>query len=627
MLRALPGTLFILVNVAMLAVTFAGVGLLVRRGFGVLELDLDDLLFAYWIGFGAVILLLLLWNFVLPVGPAALAVVVTAGAAGLVRSRRALPAALAEWRALPWWAMAAPLVMGLWVANLSLGDMHNWDSALYHMQGVEWARHYRAPPGLANLFGPLGFNNASLLYDALLDVGPWEGRAWHVANAVPIVVLATQALLGGARLLSGRREATAADLFLFLLLGVALSVAMDDGVASFATDVPETTLRLALAALWYRALTAPPRRPLLEAYDLVSLVLLAATAVAIKMNAAIFAVAAVAAASGAVLQRGRAAGLRRRTAVYACAIAATFALAWAGRGVVLSGYPLFPSRVLAAPVAWRVPAEHAQAEFDYVVHSGRGTVSNGDYVAGRVHGLGAWLPGWAARASDNPYYVVVPGLLILGGLPLLLIARRRAGDDQRRAAVAAWWMLPPTALALAAWFAVAPEPRYATPITWTLASLVAAQAWALGAGRLSDRRRRQLVGAMIAVGVSPLVINPLVTWRQTHSGNPLVAIVKANLRIPPAGAWLVPASRVPIVQPFPTRSGLVIAVPDERCWDSPPPCSPNPAANLRLRVPGRLDAGFVVDGPWAMEHWPEKWRPKYLAAWRASQPPTLPRTE
>lgn len=157
-----PGTFFILQTVVVLATGFAGVGLLVRRAFGLRDLDLDDLLFAFWTGFGTIILLLV-WNFVLPVGPATLTLVMAAGTVGLFLSRGVLPAALAEARDLPWWSQAAILGAGLWVANLSLGAMENWDSALYHMQGIEWARHYRAPPGLANLFGPLGFNNSSLL--------------------------------------------------------------------------------------------------------------------------------------------------------------------------------------------------------------------------------------------------------------------------------------------------------------------------------------------------------------------------------------------------------------------------------------------------------------------------------
>lgn len=626
MLRSIPGTLLILLTVLVIAASFAGVGLLVRRAFGLRDLDLDDLLSAFWTGFGAVIFLLLVWNFVLPIGGVALSTVMLVGAAGWYLWRDGLAAVGAETRTLPAWLVLGIVAAGLWVANHALDGPRNWDTALYHMQGVAWARHYRVPPGLANLFGPLGFNNSSLLYDALLDVGPWAGRSWHVANAVPVTVLAVQSLLGAARVLANRAM-RAADLFAFLLFAAVLSLANGDLASSFVTDVPQTAVRLALIMLWYRMLIVPPRRPLAEAYDLVSLVLLAATAVSIKMNAAVFSAAVVAAAATAFLQRGQGAGVRRRTVAWCVTIALVFGLAWSARGVVLSGYPLFPSRVAAAPVAWRVPAVHAQAEFDYVVHSGRATAGNLRYVSGEARGLRVWFPRWIARVREDLYPLLVPLLITLASLPFLLSARRRATAAERAAVRFGWWIVPPTVIAFVAWFAVAPEPRYAAPITWGLAALVGAQAFALGAGRLSARQIRWLVGAIAVVGVSPLLLGPVTRWRPRVDGSLVRFVARSNIRVPPPGSWF--GSRVgrPIHRPYTTRSGLVLQVPDRLCWDGPLPCTPNPAPNLRLRVPGRLDGGFVVDGPWAMEHWPQAWRSDYWEAWRASQRSAMPRGE
>jgi hypothetical protein len=48
-----------------------------------------------------------------------------------------------------------------------------------------------------------------------------------------------------------------------------------------------------------------------------------------------------------------------------------------------------------------------------------------------------------------------------------------------------------------------------------------------------------------------------------------------------------------------TDSGLVVHVPkdstEDQCWDAPLPCAPSADRRLRLRRPGDLGSGFVID--------------------------------
>ena len=73
----------------------------------------------------------------------------------------------------------------------------------YHVQAVKWAKAYPVVPGIANLHGPLAFNNSSFLYDAMVDSGWWEGRGYHVANAVLLHGAVIQSLLNGLQWLRG----------------------------------------------------------------------------------------------------------------------------------------------------------------------------------------------------------------------------------------------------------------------------------------------------------------------------------------------------------------------------------------------------------------------------------------
>lgn len=624
-LNLLPGTLSIAATFAVMSVALTGIGLLIRRAFVAASADVDDCLAAFWMGFSAVILFLLIWNFVAPVTVATLTIVVLTGLAGMVSSRHSLAA---MWRAGrgqrgTWWTIGGVALAWLWLANLATGAMTNWDTTLYHMQGVQWALTYPVVPGLANLFGPVAFNNASLLYDAMLGTGPWAGQGWRVANGVLLAGLATQGIVGLGRFVDATRPRRAADLFLVLLLPVALDMAMRDEVVSFVTDLSLTAVRMGCMALWYRALTSERRDPEREAYDLVCVIALSAASVALKMNAAVFAVAAVltAVALWWTIQRP-AHRIVIKTLTWGGAIGVAYGVAWMGRGIVLSGYPFFPTPLLGMPVEWRAPLAHARAEFDYVQHSTRHTSGNLDYVSGRAQGFQAWLPDWLPALHDDWYHVVIP-LLLVAILGVVLLQQGRRADALRPADTsrAAWWMMLPLGVAIVLWFVMAPAPRYAMAFFWSVAGIMAGQ-WLAGVAPTRRARANPRILAFGAIlGVSPLVLTPVQSWWRGGRADGLVTtVLRHNVRIPPEGKWFQPRKPLPPVRPFTTASGLVVQVPETRCWDTPVPCTPNPAPNLKPRDPQRIERGFVVDGgEWQMQDWPEPWKREYFRAWQQSQ--------
>ena len=52
---------------------------------------------------------------------------------------------------------------------------------------VKRVNEYRVVPGVANLSAPQALNNASFLYNAVLNTGPWAGRGQHVANGLLLI--------------------------------------------------------------------------------------------------------------------------------------------------------------------------------------------------------------------------------------------------------------------------------------------------------------------------------------------------------------------------------------------------------------------------------------------------------
>ena len=614
---ALLGTLSIFVSFAVIACAFVGLGLLVRRACGLKDAELDDLFVAFWMGFGLVIVCLTVANFWFAIQPPALAIVLAAGFIGLAVTRRAVRAALADAR-LPKWAWLAVAGCGLWIANLATAGMTFWDTGLYHMQVVEWARTYPAVPGVANVFGPLGFNNSNLLYVAMLDAGPWKGQAWHVANGVLVWMLGAQVITGAARLFGGDAKRAAKSVCALPVLAVVVNTALAGKVSSFATT-PSVSMVLLVVALRGYAVSLDVERPARDkAYDYFCMATLAAVATSIKLSAAVFAAGVVAVCCLGIWRLAGAREFSRGRALFrTLAATGVIGVAWAARGVILSGYVMFPSRALAAPVDWRVPEEHARAEFDFVVHSALNTTDDMNFVAGRTHGVTAWFPHWLESADDDVFALFVPTALALLSCAVILASRRRAGRASRPELRHGWIMLAPSVVAIAAWATVAPMPHYGEPFFWSLAGVLAAQAFRSRPASASLTRGVFVAGCLL--GLAPCFVRPKASSKTSDPRGVLHAFLKHNFRLPNPGEWFQATKREIDLGDYTTSSGLVLHVPNGvrgRSWDAPVPCTPNPAPNLRLRVPGHIERGFVVDGEWQMLDWPETWRPDLLPAMR-----------
>jgi hypothetical protein len=176
-------------------------------------------------------------------------------------------------------------------------------------------------------------------------------------------------------------------------------------------------------------------------------------------------------------------------------------------------------------------------------------------------------------------------------------------------------LLAPSVIALAAWFRLAPEPRYAAPLLWITLGVVAASLYRALDGLDRARLARQAVVALAVLGASPLLLRPLLTPAPGDRRlSPLRRVVEVNLRLRGQASGLYRKPSPPALGKYETTSGLELNVAARRCGDAPLPCTPNPAANLRRRVDGRLDRGFLVDGPWMMENWPAG-RPTFGRAW------------
>jgi hypothetical protein len=606
--------LAVLATLLAVGTAFTGIGLTIRRGFGLQALDWNDVFVSFWVGYGATLLFLILWNFILPIGATAQLIVLVAGGLGTVLAGP-------QWRTLvphdsgrprPWEVLVAGAA-ALWVANNCMAAFTSWDGVLYHVQAVKWAKAYAVIPGIANLHGPLAFNNSSFLYDAMVDSGWWEGRGFHVGNGVLLLGAVLQSLVGMLQWLRGGSLATGRACFSFLMLALALHMARD--LASYSADLPVTLVVGAAAMLMYDLLDVPAAQPARadDAYGLFALAVLLAAAVTIKSTVAVF--AAVSLAVVILARFGRRpwqAASMPRSLVWTSLVVVSFAGAWIARGIVMSGYPFFPIAVGGLPVDWRAPIEHARAEMDFIAMTERAFTwrivgSNWIRVIFLQKVNAAFVPASFAIIAFVSWW-----------------RDRKNPDHPARSARHTWWLALPLGVAIGVWFLTAPSHRYSPALFWSFAALCVSESQRVRRARLGGFRTRWANAVLIALAISPIVIDPIVQSIRTGT-NPALAAVQHNFVGPGTGQPLPPLGGHVSVTVFTTSSGLELNTPtrtDARgglpngCWNAPVPCTPNPAPNLQLRVPGRLQQGFRVDGDWAMLDWPYYWQSYFLPEWR-----------
>ena len=571
MITMLPGMLAICATWVVLGSVVSGIGLLVYRAFGLRPARADQFLVAFWIGWVVVLALGQLWHLVLPVGHAFVAIMAVVGLLGLAAHRRELLRLLRAPRRAKVVFVCACGLIALWLANRAMGPISVWDAGLYHMTAIRWAFSHPIVPGLANLHGRLGFNSSYFLMLASTGVGPWTGKAHHIGPGLLLCVFSAQALLGAFRLL--RREAAGSPHHLLglMLLGPVMRTAYRHG-AGTSPDLPVFVLGAVAGVHLCKLLLAKKQDGRNALFDTFFIVAVCAAGVAVKLSFAVFGLLCAAIALGKLVAVDvRSVGVARAARHLVCPVGVAVAILvpWMARGVVLSGYVAYPSRIGAFDVSWRLPKYRARREQVAITSWAR---KPGDKDFAKVASSWDWLKPWTKRVTGD-FDVVAPLIIAALGAGAGLVTARA-----RRAAGLSYVLLLPPAAGLVYWFLTAPAPRFAGASFWFLGAggaFVACRAWA----GISHVR----TGALFALVVT-LMLVPVARPRR-HS-----LYVKPG---PEHGFHPIPVVEM---ETFVTDSGLELLVPPKgrRSWDAPLPCTPHPRPELRLRRTGNLRSGFVT---------------------------------
>ena len=352
------------------------------------------------------------------------------------------------------------------VFNIATQKIVNYDVGYYYLQTIAWTKAFPIVPGLGNLLLHLGFNQSAFLAPAFLDsLGP---RLWSyslLGGVLPWLglTLSIFALVQGVcALFVMRRRLEPIEKAYAISLPAWIYTLLINNISGNSPDIALACLQIHLFLCFASFLAARGSKAI--RLQLSELIILSALTVCVKLNSVFFSAAIGLLSIGVALTRIGAPRLwRGKQVIYATLAALVLGLPWTARGIIVSGYPLFPSTALVAPVAWRVPKADVSNFYDITVDWGRQPYPD----LAKVRNTFAWVPEFLQRNWEMTDQFAWP--LSLGGLWTLLflfLAWKSANFREKLRQLLL--LLLPLVFAVLMWFLTAPNPRYLGSITWLL---------------------------------------------------------------------------------------------------------------------------------------------------------------
>ncbi|MFL6255492.1 MAG: LIC_10190 family membrane protein, partial [Pyrinomonadaceae bacterium] len=354
----------------------------------------DRLIFSIWLGLVILAQTLLAASLFVPLTPlcgAAVAVVLS-GVALLSRGVRA--EAIRLKRLLRPRLLLGLLALSTGVAACASQPVKLYDTGLYHFQNVKWLAEHGAVRGLALVQLRFAFASAWFALAAPFDAGPFESRAAAVACGFALLVAVMHALLCARRCAAGAGRG--ADWLVLLSFALVLPpIFVWRMPASASPDLP--LFFLALIVVWAISLLEEEKG---GASARLLPVLLAAGAVGLKLNGLpLLVVASVYYARGG--------GFSTRRLLTAGALVALMLLPTIAHGLVTSGCPVFPSKLLCVEAPWSVGEGEAERLTrvirDWSRWNGTGLHWKNDW---------SWLGPWATKGFTSRNLFVTPLCLL-----------------------------------------------------------------------------------------------------------------------------------------------------------------------------------------------------------------------
>ena len=563
----------------LLFLMFSGLGLLVLRFLRRPADSGDDWFDSFWLGWGVSLLVLQLWHLAFAVDDSILVIFALLAAAGLYSQRRVALALARETLANRAFLLVMLLLM-LWMSSRAIEMPDASDTGFRDMQAVMWISQYPIVPGLNNLFASLAYNHSVYLYDALLDVALWHGRAQHIATGLLLMAY----LIYPVRALLRLRRAQDAGSVRWSWIFAALTIPYimfytvgRGGISHFLTDTAVDLIGFLVIIYLLDFLQVLRSESRVNSYLVTRLAFLVLVGLTVKQSFAVFGLFVAILVLFSLLFRGGSRSGRRllqRIALPITLLAAVAIVPWMIRGVLTSGYIAYPLSIGRVEVEWAEPIDMLEHRQERLATNTRQRYADADQVLTSWQ----WVGPWFNNIRNDVATFVLPVAITVAALGLTMagrIVQPGAANGERPSL----WIYLPLLLMLVFWFFSFPNYKYVRYIIWSGAGLAVLQA-ALSWHGLQWKTRCR--GIYLVVGMCLLWGIHLVIAQGTY---PLPAGPNDGLY----------EHALPPIKIFETDSGLRLNAPDShipQCWQIPLPCTPHPRPGIYELVPGEFWRGF-----------------------------------
>ena len=528
---------------------------------------------AFWIGICTAVGVLQLYHFFRPIDNLIVVLLCSLGVLGVLSNRNTFFRLIRRVSGAGLWQVLAYVTPVLVIAARCAGPVVYYDTGLYGAMAVRWFVTYPLVPGLTNLFSQLGLNSNVFLFEAALEQGPLRALAFHLLVGLFLCALVIRVVHSYVRVLGGHRE-NIVDWFVLPLAVPATVWVLNAEIVGTNTDLPTSVISLvALIALFDLVQENPKDEEKTERFESRFIVATSLFVLIVTFKTTALALAtlgwSLALLHVALLNVSRE---RKRALILASiGLSCVLAIPWVIRGVVLSGYPFFPSSAFAFPVDWRVPREIA----DLIAHFGRSWARLPHASFGETDGI-HWMVPWFGMAIRNRVDFQIPALFSLAGLVLAL----KHGTFKN---LSRFWLLVPSLGGLVFWFLLAPAFRFGEAAIWATAACLGSVALQLLLPAMSQIQKWVALLGIAAIGI--WCSYPRTLYRVYFR-----PLLEAH------GFSHIPEVRT---VPYQLSSGLTVNVPirTNQCWNADLLCSPYFLDELRLRRDASPRWGFRIERP------------------------------
>jgi hypothetical protein len=257
---------------------------------------------------------------------------------------------------------------------------------------------------------------------------------------------------------------------------------------------------------------------------------------------------------------------------------------WMVRGVIMSGYPLFPSSFLSLPVNWRMAPNEAAVMTDIITNWARTCSNTMPVESGKL-----WLLTWKSCMPPQFWELNFLSVMTFGAVALLAILPKPARTSRPDYA-GPLALLSISVVSFLFWLWFAPDYRFAAAIFWLLLLSAALLLAEHSASFLPTGGQQK---ALVAFALIFLI------WLSPNNYN--FNVQRRTFLYPPSAAEAAKSPFKPVAEiiSHPMPGGGVLYSPSDSyglCWDAPLPCTQYNDVHPRLTLfdPDNLRAGFYI---------------------------------